>query len=290
MKSTFGHVLLAAMLMLFTPYAHAAITCTSVTSPGFNASFSGTTTSTTQTSFAVTCNRNVASDPTSLTYTVGANNGLAPTGQNNQAQLGANRLRYDAYKDAACGTAWKGGGGGLITDTMTLSLFTATTKTTTYWGCVVTVPQTLPAGTYTDTVTMTLSYPGGSNLTNTFPVNISTPSVCTITTAPGTLSFTYTAFGAAQIANTLFRPNCTIYLPYSMSLSATSGVASGLNYSLGLSAIINSGGSSPLASTGTGTGTVQTFYINGNMAAGQAGTCATGTCSATNTHTLTITY
>ena len=73
-----------------------------------------------------------------------------------------------------------------------------------------------------------------------------------------------------------------------MALSATSGVVSGLNYSLGLNAIINSGGSSPLASTGTGAD--QTFYINGNMAAGQAGTCATGTCSATNTHTLTITY
>ena len=166
---------------------------------------------------------------------------------------------------------------------MTLGGFTATAKQTNYWGCITTT-QVLAAGTYSDTVTMTLSVGG---LTNTFPVNISTPSVCTITTAPGTLTINYTAFGAAQTPSTPFQPTCTIYLPYSMALSATSGVASGVNYSLALNTI-NTGGSSPLASTGTGA--AQTFYINGNAAAGQAGTCATGTCSATNTHTLTITY
>jgi hypothetical protein len=34
----------------------------------------------------------------------------------------------------------------------------------------------------------------------------------------------------------------------------------------------------------------QTFSINGNIAGGQAGTCATGTCSGSATRTLTITY
>ena len=286
MKPLFSRVLLGAALVFATSWVHAAITCTSITSTGYATSFTGTVppNNIIQASFTVTCNRNLAGDPTTLSYTVGADNGLNAGGGFNQAALGASRLQYDLYKDAACGVRWKIAGGNRIADTMTLSGTTATSKQSNYWGCI-TTSQTLPAGVYSDTVTMTLSVGG---LTNTFPVNISTPSVCTITTAPGTLSFTYTAFGAAQIANTLFRPNCTIYLPYSMALSATSGVVSGLNYSLGLNAMINSGGSSPLASTGTGA--AQTFYINGNMAAGQAGTCATGTCSATNTHTLTITY
>lgn len=285
MKPIFGHVLLSATLMLVAPSVRAAVTCTSITSPGFSVAFSGTVppTSITATSFTVTCNRNLAGDPTTLNYTVSADNGLNPQGQNNQAALGANRLRYDVFKDAACATVWKGGGGGVISDSMTLSGFTATTKQTNYWGCI-TISQTLPAGTYTDTVTITLSVGG---LTNTFPVNISTPAVCTITTAPGTLSFTYTAFGAAQTASSSFQPNCTIYLPYSMALSATNGVASGVNYSLRLNTV-NTGGSSPLTSTGTGA--AQTFYVNGSAAAGQAGTCASGSCSATNTHTLTITY
>jgi hypothetical protein len=34
----------------------------------------------------------------------------------------------------------------------------------------------------------------------------------------------------------------------------------------------------------------QTFSINGSIAAGQAGTCATGSCSGSDTRTLTITY
>lgn len=286
MKPLFSRVLLGAALVFATSWVHAAITCTSITSPGFSTSFTGTVppNNITQGSFTVTCNRNLAGDPTTLSYTVGADNGLNAGGGFNQAALGASRLQYDLYKDAACGVRWKAGGGNRIADTMTLIGFTATSKQTNYWGCI-TTSQVLTAGTYGDTITMSLDVGG---LTNTFPVNISTPSMCTITTAPGTLSFTYTAFGAAQIANTLFRPNCTIYLAYSMALSATSGVVSGLNYSLGLNAIINSGGTSPLASTGTGA--AETFYINGNMAAGQAGTCPTGTCSATNTHTLTITY
>ena len=284
MKPLFRSAMLGATLTLAMSGAHAAITCTSITSPGFSAAFSGTVppSNITQTYFTVSCQRNLLSDPTTLNYTVSVNNGLNPQGQANQAALGANRLRYDAYKDAACATAWKGGGGGVISDSMTLIALNPTIKQTSFWGCIL-LTQTLAAGTYADTVTMTLNVGG---LTNTFPVNISTPAVCTVT-APGPLSFAYTAFGPAQTASTPFYPTCTLYLPYSMALSATNGVASGVNYSLGLNTV-NSGGSSPLASTGTGV--AQTFYINGNMAAGQAGTCATGTCSATNTRTLTITY
>lgn len=285
MKPFFNRICLGATLLFVTSLAHAAITCTSIMSTGFSNSFSGTVppNNITQGSFAVTCNRNLAGDATTLSYLVGADNGLNAGGGFNQAALGASRLQYDLYQDAGCATKWKAGGGGRISDSMTLIGFTATSKQTNFWGCI-TSTQVLAAGNYSDTITMTLSVGG---LTNTFPVNISTPSVCTITTAPGTLTINYTAFGAAQTPSTLFQPTCTIYLPYSMALSATSGVASGVNYSLALNTI-NTGGSSPLASTGTGA--AQMFYINANAAAGQAGTCATGICSATNSHTLTITY
>ena len=115
MKLLFRRILVGAALLVATAWAQAAITCTSITSPGFSTAFSGTVppNNITQTSFTVTCNRNLAGDPTTLNYTVSANNGLNPQGQGNQAALGANRLKYDVYKDAACGTAWKGGGGGL---------------------------------------------------------------------------------------------------------------------------------------------------------------------------------
>ena len=54
----------------------------------------------------------------------------------------------------------------------------------------------------------------------------------------------------------------------------------GLNYTLALS------------STGTtGTGFAQPYTVTGSIAADQAGTCSTGTCTATQTGvTVTITY
>lgn len=278
-------VLLGVATFAAASLAHAAITCTSVTSPGFSTAFTGTVppTNVTQSSVTVTCNRNLAGDPLTLNYLVASNNGLSPAGTNNRAQFGANRLTYDVFRDAACSLPWRGGGN-RISNTMTFgSNFLAVSQTTNFWGCILT-SQIRPAGTYTDTVTMTVSVSG---LTNTFPVNITTPATCAITTAPSTLTFTYTAFGAAQTASASFQPNCTLFLPYSMALDTTIGVASGLNYTLALSTSA-AGGTHPLPSTGTGV--PQTFFINGSMAAGQAGTCATGTCNATNVHTLTITY
>ncbi len=280
-----GASLLTAAVLALATSSDAAITCTSVTSPGFSAAFTGTVppTNVTPSSVTVTCNRNLAGDPLSLNYLVAANNGLNAAGNQNRAALGANRLQYDLYRDAACSLQWRGGGNRL-SNTMTFgNNFLPVSQTTNWWGCIVT-SQALPAGTYTDTVTMTLSVGG---LTNTFPVSIYTPATCTIATAPGTLTFNYVALGAAQTASTSFQPNCTSLLAYSMSLSATVAVAAGLNYTLALNTT-NSGGTATLASTGTGV--AQTFYINGSMAGGQAGTCLGGTCTANNTHTLTITY
>ena len=68
-------------------------------------------------------------------------------------------------------------------------------------------------------------------------------------------------------------------MPYTMALDATSGTLVGLTYGLALS-----------QAAATGTGVAQSFSINGTIAAGQSGTCATGSCSGSATRTLTITY
>jgi spore coat protein U-like protein len=87
------------------------------------------------------------------------------------------------------------------------------------------------------------------------------------------------AFGAVANASTTFGVTCTSTLPYTMALDATSGTVLGLNYTLALS-----------AASGTGNGVLQTYAINGSIAAGQPGTCATGSCAASQPRTLTITY
>jgi spore coat protein U-like protein len=115
---------------------------------------------------------------------------------------------------------------------------------------------------------------------STFNISIVTIASCTLTSPPASINLGYTSFQAAPAAASAnFGVNCTTNMPYTMSLDATSGTLVGLNYSLALS-----------QTASTGTGVAQTFSINGSIAAGQSGTCATGSCSASQTRTLTITY
>ena len=138
--------------------------------------------------------------------------------------------------------------------------------------------QAVAAGTYTDTVTMTMTY-GVSIATGSFGVSISTPATCSVTGAPGNVVFNYVAFGPAITPSSTFGVTCTLSLPYTMALDATSGTIVGLNYTLALS-----------APGSTGTGAQQTHSINGNMVAGQAGTCAAGSCSGSQARSVTISY
>lgn len=274
--------LLLALAACLPRWATAAITC-NFSSPGFAAAYvpSTPTVNITQSSVTVTCQRNAGGDATSIAYTVAANNGLNATGNQNRARLGAtaNRILYDTYRDGGCATDWRANAANRLAGTITgMSGFIPVSQTLSWWGCIPASQLGLPAGTYTDTVTMTLRY-GASSPTATFPVSIYTPASCSITTAPGTVSFTYTAFGAAQVASTPYGVTCTNLLPYTMSLDATSGVIVGLQYTLALS-----------VANAVGTGLAQPYSINGNMPANQAGTCGAANCAGTQARTLTITY
>jgi len=275
--------MLVSALLLAAPAARGAITCT-VTSPGWSTAYvpANPGTNVSQSSVTVTCQRNAGGDPTTLDYTVAVNNGSNRSGAQDRARLGAtaNYINYENYRDSTCASLWGSITSQRIAGTMTLSGFTPTTATTSFWGCVPASQLGKPAGTYTDAVSITLRRGNTTLDTGTFPVSIYTPAVCNITTAPGTVAFTYAAFQvSAALASTTFGVTCSNLLPYTMALDATVGVVSGLQYSLGLS-----------ASGSTGTGVGQTFSINGTMPADQAGTCATGGCSGTDTRTLTITY
>ena len=238
-------------------------------------------------SFTMTCTR-AAGDSANMTYTVRADNGLHATGGGQRrVQLGgtANRYNYNLYRDAGFSQAWGNTAG---TD------YDSTTYGPLAFGASLTASMTLPfylripqdltpgaAGIYTDTVTVSLN-PAGAGNTATAPLNVTATTInsCQISVAPGDLNFTYTSFQvAAAAASTAYGVRCTLALPYTMALDATSGTLLGLNYSLALS-----------ASGATGTGLTQTHSIDGSIAGGQAGTCATGSCSGSQTRTLTITY
>ena len=277
MKMIFALKWLACgLLMLYGP-AQAAISC-AVASNGFTSAYSTSAPATNITSASITmsCTRSLAGDPTSQAFSVKVNNGLQPTGPNNRAVSGANLLRYDLFLDSACVTNWKGGTtlGGTINFTSSSDFFSKS-LTLPYWGCIA-PGLNPPAGTYTDTVTL-IPTPGNPA---TFGVTIITPAACSISTAPGNITFNYASFQAGiASASTTFATTCSANLPYTMALDATSGTLIGLNYTLSLG-----------ASSATGTGAVQTFSINGAMVSGQSGSCSTGSCVGSAARTLTITY
>lgn len=280
MRSKLLGLIAALSLLLIGAGAHAAIDC-SVSSSGFATSYDTAVAGLTkvQTSLTVSCSRSSpGTDPTTVNYAVKADNGLYPNGMNNRAQSGATFAKYDIYTDVGCVTQWKGN----VSFSGTVNFAVSSTASHTYWGCVTAGQNTLAAGTFTDTVTMTMSY--GPNPQSTavgmFPVTVVTQGQCSFSSPPGTLAFAYTSFQpAAANVSAFFGVTCTNGLPYTLSLDTTTGTIAGLSYSLALS-----------GAAGSGSGVQQTLSVNGSMPAGQAGTCAMGTCSGNVPHTLTITY
>lgn len=284
MNRTVARILLAIAVALTAPWTQAAITCSSITSGGWSTAYVPSTAATniTQSTFTLTCQRNVGTDPTTLSFTVAVDNGLHSQGQQNRGLNGASLIAYENYQDGSCLNIWKATGGSRISGSMTLSGLLPASTTVSYWGCVPGSQTGLPAGTYTDMVGMTArnSAGGGTLATGSFNVSIVTPAVCNITQAPGSVAFIYTAFRVtAATASTTFGVTCTSLLPYSIALDAPSGVVAGLQYLVSLS-----------GTSSAGTGSQQSYTVNGTMPAGQAGTCGTGSCSGTDTRTLTITY
>jgi spore coat protein U-like protein len=264
---------------------HAAVTCTaSVTSitKGYDPNVVGDTVVTG--SYTVSCTR-LASDPNTFNWQLGADNGLHNNGAQNRVQMGgaANRYNYEVYRLSPYVNAnrWQDGGTTRFTGTINFGAGLVASQSGAF-DLRLPGPQPVdPAGTYTDTVTVTVRNGSGGMLSQTtFNVSIITIASCTLTSPPGNINLAYTSFQAAPAAaSATFGVNCTTGIPYTMDLDATSGTLVGLSYSLALS-----------QSSSNGTGVAQTFSINGSIAAGQAGTCATGSCSGSATRTLTITY
>jgi spore coat protein U-like protein len=193
---------------------------------------------------------------------------------------------YGLHRNTGCNDPW-GSGGGNDFDQNYQSIGPLN------FGASLTASRTLPfclripvdgspsaAGTYTDMVTISLNPQGpGNTVTAALNVSAITTNSCQVTVSPGNVDFSYTSFqGAASNASATYGVRCTFNFPYNMSLDATSGTLLGLNYTLAV----------PAGSTGTGL--TQTHTINGSIAAGQAGTCATGVCNGTQTRTLTISW
>jgi len=227
-------------------------------------------------SYTITCTR-LMSDPANMGYWLFANNGMNPGGGGNRVALGGNFYNYEIYTNPTFTTAW-----GLIAGTLNFGAALSANFTGPFFLRVPGSQPVVPAGTYMDTVNATLlrsAFPFTVLDTSPLVVSVITTNSCQISVPPGNVSFTYTSFQAApSAAISAYGVRCTTGFPYNMALDATSGTLLGLNYTLSV----------PAGSTGTGL--TQSHTINGSIAAGQAGTCATGVCSGSQIRTLTISW
>lgn len=233
---------------------------------------------------SVSCTR-ALTDANTFAYSVTADNGLQQTGSTNRAQLGAttNRYNYELYRTSPYTNSnrWQLQNANRISGTLNFGATTSASDTHPFDLRIPGSQTIVPAGTYTDTVAVTLRNSSGTTIDSTaFGVAVLTTNSCQLSTPPGNLNFTYNSFQAtAATQTTTFQARCTSGLSYSVALDVTSGVLVGLNYTLGVS-----------PASRTGSGVAQTFTITGAIAAGQAGTCATASCNASSARTLTITY
>lgn len=297
MKLKSSYLMVAMLLFCCVGMAQAAITCTAPVSTGFATAYAsaGVVPNSTQASVSFTCTRGLAGDATSLLLR--ANNGVNTCAGSNDASFGGSCINYEAYQNSACSTVWTANNNASSIVVTLANVLTAQPISITFWGCVTVAGQApaAGAGTYTDTVTMTVRGAGGAPTysTGTFPASVTYPASCSMTTAPGDILFAYTAFGSTVNANTTFTMSCTSKLPYSMSLDAYTGVVGGLVYTLNINTVAPPAGAAAVTARGTGPGQIHTIY--GNMVSGQPGDCVStnaSTCAATQTNvrSLTITY
>ncbi|MGY8905497.1 MAG: spore coat protein U domain-containing protein [Burkholderiales bacterium] len=238
---------------------------------------------------SVTCT--YVSGARNQTLYLGINNGEGGTVRNLTRQSAANTLAYLLLRPNNYVADWTTAAGRNTTNNtdgglnLTFNFNTANTLTQNYVYRFRVAAGTAPAaGVYDDSTigvfVRQTNNTGAIRASTTFIATVSVIAQCRFTSAPTALTMNYTSFAAAASTGTSnFAVTCTQSTPYTLALDATSGTLLGLNYTLGLS-----------AAGATGTAFAQNFTVNGSIAAGQAGTCATANCSATQARTLTITY
>ncbi len=143
--------------------------------------------------------------------------------------------------------------------------------------------------------------------TSTFNVSLTLTPKCYINMAGTTaadvatsdVTMTYTAFQETHEEKaTGFTVTCTNSLSYGIAVTADTATIAGINYYLKLGAgtaaaatYTSAAGGASLASSATGSGSAQDYYIGVRAPKGQAGTCAgPGTCDGSNLHTITVSY
>lgn len=295
-----------AAMMLWSVTAFASGTC-SITSVSLAAQ-----TYTTPTAISAsgtvnwTCTRTASNtDGTPTTLNVTANAGMPGQYANStrNAVNGSNTIAYALSTASASvwgdGTTVAGSAANVVTASFPSPSSTSVSGSFPFTFSIAASLTPYAGLTYTDTVSI-----GGTCTTkkgtacavtgSTLSVSVYVQGNCSISLPPADLSFNYDSFQKTQAqANSQFSVKCDNGTPYHMTLSPTNGTLLALPYNLTLGTAPNDPTdiSSATANNETANGANQAYYVNGTIAPGLAGDCATASCLATSSpHTLTLTY
>ena len=294
-------VALLSLLCTCALQTHAAISCAlSSTSVDLNYVNGQGTTSNASGTITVNCTR-LSSDANTQTYWVGIDFGTRTGTPRRVFRHGAltataDRLNVSIRKNGTL-TEWTNTGTARVNGTLNFATALSASVVLTYDFQVAAGQTSKTPGIYDEafTASLQLTTNGAAVATATFVPTISIVAQCfvgqvtagTLATgavSPSTMNLAYTSFAAIdQTANMSFTVHCTRNTTYTLVLTPTTGTLLGLNYTLALSP---PGGPPAI----TGTGLAQPYTVTGTIPSGQAGTCSTGACTATQNATLTITY
>ena len=254
---------------------------------------------------SVTCTKVVPPDANRPFIYVGVDQGAPPAGRVMTRQNGAQTLNYTIARGSATGGTWTTGAGQSYGNGTSGGVFyqmnanpATQLKSFNYYFRVAAGQATAPAGIYDDqliTVTVRESDAAGLNTgtilqSTVFSATTSILDDCYLSGVPFTLLLNYTSFSTTSATDTKsFQVSCTVGTSYTLSLDVAPpppvtsflGPAGGLglNYSLTLSS-----GGGPF----TGSSATQSYNVSGSIAAGQSGTCAGASCTATPAHTIYV--
>ncbi len=292
MRFLYLHLLGAACfvwaLVLPNPAQAGPYTCSISSAPGFTLIYNPLDATTLSAIGSVTLNcAKTGNNSDTLYYELGSDGGVNLSGGQSRVLSGANAINYGLWRDSTHTLTWTDLSANRIKGSVS---GTATTSVTVNYYMLFPARQNATvANDYADTLTVKL-YQGATSAAAsvaitfvyaTVAVAVTVPAHCLLSSPPGNILLIYTSFQTSpSAANTSFAATCVSGVSYTMALDASAGTLLGLAYSLALS------------KTGqqTGTGLAQNVTINASMAAGQAGICSTGSCTASEPRTLTITY
>lgn len=153
LQSLFAVGMLALPLSAHALLSTCTVSTTGITFPAYTSPGGALADSTGD--VAVTCTATLLAGTGSYTIAISAGSGTFAT---RTLKSGANALNYNIYTDSARSIVWGDGSGTTQTESDSyLILLTPTTRHYTPYGRIP-AAQNKPAGTYTDTVTVTITY------------------------------------------------------------------------------------------------------------------------------------